>query len=113
MNDFVTRTVDGAAAFARAYPTCPPDVTLADVIEPYEEVDGDVKQTMGTVTIHRAIKDHGQNIKAGDRYVRIVTGGYTVGGARWLDVIKAKLEEGQEIPGWAWARVCFRGYVEE
>ncbi len=41
-------------------------------------------------TYHTARKPHGAHIKPGDRYQRMVIGGYYKNGARWLSVTKTR-----------------------
>jgi hypothetical protein len=60
--------------------------------------DGDKVQTLYRATTHTARRDHGDgHIKKGDRYRRMVTGGYTVNGPRWMNVSKHVVQRAEEV----------------
>ncbi len=66
-----------------------------------EGEEGPEKETLRSVRIHRARKTYNEGryneIRPGDRYRRVVVGGYVVGGPRWLSVNRTRLEKG---PAW-------------
>jgi hypothetical protein len=65
--------------------------------EPAPE-EGDEVQTLYRVTRHTARRDHADGrVKKGDRYRRIVTGGYKVGGPRWMNVNKIVTKPAAEV----------------
>jgi len=54
---------------------------------------GEYVESFTRTTVQVARKDHGRDIKVGDRYRRTVTAGYFEGGPRTLTVHKVKLDE--------------------
>lgn len=65
--------------------------------EPAAE-EGDEVQTLYRTSAHTARRDHADGrIQKGDRYRRIVTGGYIVGGARWLRANKVVIKRAEEL----------------
>jgi len=72
--------------------------TYGDYDDEPEPEEGEEVQSLYRATTHTARRDHGDGrIKKGDRYRRVVTGGYIVGGARWMRVSKFVLTSPVEV----------------